>query len=32
VTTGPDFEIVKARYRWARATLVVDVSAATQTL
>lgn len=32
VSTGPDFEVVKARYRWARATLVVDVSAATQTL
>lgn len=32
VTEGPDFDAVKARFRWARATLAVAVTSATQTL
>lgn len=32
VTSGPDFDVVKARFRWARATLAVAVDSATQTL
>ena len=32
VTSGPDFEVVKARFAWARATLALEVASATQTL
>ncbi|WP_242342715.1 pyridoxamine 5'-phosphate oxidase family protein [Anaeromyxobacter terrae] len=32
VTSGPDFEVMKARFRWARATLAVTVESATQTI
>jgi predicted pyridoxine 5'-phosphate oxidase superfamily flavin-nucleotide-binding protein len=32
VTSGPDFEAIKAKYAWARATLTVTVDSATQTL
>ena len=31
-TSGPDFEAVKARFAWARATLAITVDSATQTL
>jgi len=32
VTSGPNFDGVKARYPWARAALVIAVTSATQTL
>jgi hypothetical protein len=32
VTTGQDFEAMKARFGWARATLAVTIASATQTL
>ena len=32
VTSGPDFEVIKARFPWARATLAVAVDSATQTI
>ena len=32
VTSGPDFDVIKARFRWARATLAVTVESATQTI
>lgn len=32
VTFGPDFDMVKARFAWARAALAVRVASATQTL
>ncbi len=32
VTSGPDFEVIKARFGWARATLAVAVESATQTI
>ena len=32
VTEGPDFDSVKARYTWARATLAVTMESITQTL
>jgi len=32
VSSGPDFDAVKAKYAWARAALVVTVESATQTL
>lgn len=32
VTSGPDFEVMKARFRWARATLAIAVESATQTI
>jgi hypothetical protein len=32
VTSGPDFEVMKARFRWARATLAITVESATQTI
>jgi hypothetical protein len=32
VTSGPDFEVIKARFHWARATLAVAVESATQTI
>lgn len=32
VSSGPDFDIIKAKYAWARGALVVTVESATQTL
>jgi hypothetical protein len=32
VTSGPHFEVIKARFGWARATLAVAVESATQTI
>ncbi len=32
VTSGPDFEVMKERFRWARATLAIAVESATQTI
>jgi flavin reductase (DIM6/NTAB) family NADH-FMN oxidoreductase RutF len=32
LSSGPDFEIVKSRFGWARATLAIAVDSATQTL
>jgi hypothetical protein len=32
VTSGPDFEIMKSTFAWARATLVIAIDSATQTL
>jgi hypothetical protein len=32
VSSGPDFERIKAKYAWARAAVVVTVASATQTL
>lgn len=32
VTEGPDFELIKAKYSWARAVLAVTIDSATQTL
>ena len=32
ITAGPDFESMKSRFGWARATLVISVDSATQTL
>lgn len=32
VSSGTDFDTIKAKYAWARATLVVTVESATQTL
>jgi hypothetical protein len=32
VTTGPDFDVLKAKFAWARATLAVTVESVTQTL
>jgi len=32
VSSGPDFDTIKAKYVWARATLVVTVESVTQTL
>lgn len=32
LTSGPDFETVKSRFAWARATLAIAVDSATQTL
>lgn len=32
ITSGPDFDVVKARYSWARATMAVRIASATQTL
>lgn len=32
VTSGPDFEAMKARFRWVRATLAITVESATQTI
>jgi hypothetical protein len=32
VSSGPDFDVVKARFAWARATLAVKVESATQTI
>lgn len=32
VTSGPDFELLKAKFAWARATLAVTIDSVTQTL
>ncbi|GAW68099.1 FMN-binding protein [Geoanaerobacter pelophilus] len=32
VTSGPDFDTIKAKYAWARGALVVSVESVTQTL
>lgn len=32
ITSGPDFEATKARFKWARAVLAVTIHSATQTL
>jgi hypothetical protein len=32
VTSGPDFETMKSRFGWARATLAITIDSATQTL
>ncbi len=32
ITSGPDFEIIKGKFEWARAALAVTISSATQTL
>ncbi|MDR3670420.1 MAG: pyridoxamine 5'-phosphate oxidase family protein [Holophaga sp.] len=32
ITSGPDFDELKARFAWARATLAVTIDSATQTL
>ena len=32
VASGPDFEVIKAKFEWARAALVVTVESVTQTL
>jgi predicted pyridoxine 5'-phosphate oxidase superfamily flavin-nucleotide-binding protein len=32
IYSGPDFEVMKAKFPWARATLAVTISSVTQTL
>jgi hypothetical protein len=32
VTSGPDFDVLKATFHWLRATMVVTVESATQTI
>jgi predicted pyridoxine 5'-phosphate oxidase superfamily flavin-nucleotide-binding protein len=32
VASGPDFEVMKTRFAWARATLAITVASCTQTL
>lgn len=32
ITSGPDFETMKSRHAWARATLAIAIDSATQTL
>jgi hypothetical protein len=32
ITSGPDFEVLKARFAWARATLAITPESITQTL
>ena len=32
ISSGPDFDSIKAKYAWARAALIVTVESATQTL
>ncbi len=32
VTSGPDFDVLKANYKWLRATMVVTIESATQTI
>lgn len=32
ITSGPDFDLLKAKFSWARATLAVTIASATQTL
>ena len=31
VTSGPDFDVLKAKFEWLRATVVVTIGSATQT-
>lgn len=32
ITTGPDFDTIKANFNWARAALAITILSATQTL
>ena len=32
LTAGPEFDLLKAKFAWARAALVVTIASATQTL
>jgi hypothetical protein len=32
VTSGPDFDVLKANFKWLRATMVVTIESATQTI
>lgn len=32
ITSGPDFDVIKGKFLWARATLAVTITSATQTL
>lgn len=32
ITAGPDFDVIKAKYAWARAALAVTIASVTQTL
>lgn len=32
ITSGPDFDLLKTKFSWARATLAVTIASATQTL
>ena len=32
VTSGPDFDVLKARFKWLRATMAITVESATQTI
>jgi len=32
ITTGPDFDVIKAKFAWARATVAVTIETVTQTL
>ncbi len=32
ITSGPDFDVLKERFAWARATLAVTIASVTQTL
>jgi hypothetical protein len=32
VTSGPDFDVLKAKFEWLRATMVVTIESATQTI
>lgn len=32
ITSGPDFDVLKAKFAWARATLAVTIDSVTQTL
>ena len=32
ITSGPDFDVIKSKFAWARAALAVTIASATQTL
>ena len=32
VTSGPDFDVMKAKFKWLRATMVITIESATQTI
>ena len=32
ITSGPDFDVMKARFAWARAVVAVSIASVTQTL
>ncbi len=32
ITSGPDFDVIKEKFAWARATLTVSIASVTQTL